>query len=68
MNESKDSRSTASKMFDAVLSSGYGLLWLVVVIIGVVGLFLPGGFWYGLGVIAIGGYFAYRNFSTMFRP
>jgi hypothetical protein len=55
-------------MFDAVLSSGYGLLWLVVVIIGVVGLFLPGGFWYGLGVIAIGGYFAYRNFSTMFRP
>ncbi len=30
MNESKDSRSTASKMFDAVLSSGYGLLcwWL----------------------------------------
>jgi len=46
-------------------------LWpavLVVVIIGVVGLFLPGGFWYGLGVIAVGGYFAYRNFSTMFRP
>jgi len=44
----KDTRSTASKVFDSILSAGYGFLWLILLIISVVGIFLPGTLWYGL--------------------
>jgi hypothetical protein len=64
----KDTRSTASKVFDSILSAGYGFLWLILLIISVVGIFLPGTLWYGLVGTALFGWFTYRNFRTMFRP
>jgi hypothetical protein len=62
-----DGTSTAGKVFDATTSVIYGLLWLVVTIIGVVGIFLPHTLWYGLAAAAIGGFYAWRNFSRALR-
>lgn len=64
----RDTRSKGHKAADAGLSIAYGVLWTLVALIGVAGIFIAQVRWYGV-ILAVGaGWFAWRNFSRMLSP
>jgi hypothetical protein len=52
--------------FNMSLDVGYAALWSVVALIGIAALFTP-AHWWGLLLVAIGGYFAAKNVLILVR-
>jgi hypothetical protein len=64
----RDTRSKADKAFNAGLSIAYGVLWTLVALLGVAGIFIAQVRWYGVILAVSAGWFAWRNFSRMLSP
>jgi len=64
----RGTRGKAHKAANAGISIAYGVLWTLVALIGVAGIFIAQTRWYGV-ILAVGaGWFAWRNFSRMLSP
>jgi hypothetical protein len=64
----RETGTKTDKAFNAGLSIAYGVLWTLVALIGVAGIFIAQVRWYGVALAVGAGWLAWRNFSRILSP